>query len=94
MFSILIGLICFALGCIMYLHGVAQESMEQAASLSEQAVFSMSQVSDPADICAQVMEIYKQNPDSKTDPDSYYAGFGAVTDSKDYYFFTIHNYVI
>ena len=84
MFSILIGLICFALGFLMYLNGLAQESMEQAAALSEQAVYGISQVCEPSEIAAQIKAIYRANPDSKTDPEGYYARFNEVTETTEY----------
>ncbi len=83
-YSILLGLICFALGFGMYLYGLAQDSMDESAEISSRIVGSIRMMSQPEAYARDVLEIYKQNAENQADEESYYAAFDRVTDDAGY----------
>ena len=84
LYSILLGLICFALGFGMYLYGLAQDSMDEAADLSAKAVGAIRMMSQPDLYAHDVLDIYKQNAQNAADGESYYAVFDRVTEDPGY----------
>ena len=82
--SILLGLICFALGFGMYLYGLAQESMDEAAALAQKAAASIKTVSTPARYAEDVMKIYAKVKDGASDNARYYEAYKSVINDPGY----------
>ncbi|MBP5749491.1 MAG: SpoIIE family protein phosphatase, partial [Firmicutes bacterium] len=84
LYSVLLGLICFALGFGMYLYGLAQDSMDEAADISGRTVGTIRMMSQPDLYAREVMEIFRQNKQNAEDEESYYPAFDRVNDDAGY----------
>ena len=82
--SVILGLLCFAIGFGMYLNAVAQDSMKDAWEKARGSVEAMEAACDPAEYARRVMEIYRTRDPAETAGDAYYAAFDEVSADPEY----------
>ncbi|MCR4725418.1 MAG: SpoIIE family protein phosphatase [Clostridia bacterium] len=83
-YSILLGLICFAIGLGMYVHALMDDSMKAAYDIAQAGLAAVTEDTDPAAYAHWTARVYEDASAENLSEEAYYERFREISDAPGY----------